>query len=697
MFLHQKLEYSVIELNTVEDFINHVLPAYERFQPKIMAYDTETTGLNVLVDTPFLYVFGFAKHIFLVDLLHDNSKDIITQIHTFMPKFQRVFAHNAKYDYHMMTNYGTPIPKDVRLADGYTIARLTNYADEQILKSLESMGTKYVDESSKFAGKVIKKLLIDLRKVRKSEAKKLFTKKYPKERFSFYWDLFEKRVQYLETPYDAILDDLGHFYQEPNYLDVYNEKPALMKSYACDDVVILLEWLHKALPTLKTVDPDLKIFNQECDLIAVVCEMERIGFKADIGYFLDSRQRVVEYRDQLYNEFYQLAGKQLTVGQHAEIQKVFRDRWGIVMPNCDSKSLRTIKSPEQAVMLSKTIRELRTLDKWLSTYIDGALNKITNGRIYTKIDNAGAVSGRVSSDLQQQPKEPIYDRDGNELFHPRKAFIADEGYKLYFFDYSQQELRVQAYYTLLTSTGDTKLLRAYMPFKCVSKETNLVFDYTDPKVLQRWNSGEWLDESGNIWTPTDVHTETTFTAFPFLNKDEKHPEFKHHRRLGKMCNFLKNYQGGIGAIMEQLDLDEETARILDRAYYETFPEIKKYQTWVTASLHKHGFVENLYGRRYYLRNSKWFYKASNYLVQGSCADMVKQVELKLHKFLEGTQSAVVMPVHDEVILRIHEDDEWVVPFVKMIMEDVPEVPFVPMVCEVEQTSTNWADKEEVHV
>lgn len=78
--------------------------------------------------------------------------------------------------------------------------------------------------------------------------------------------------------------------------------------------------------------------------------------------------------------------------------------------------------------------ELRTLDKWLSTYIDGKLNAVVNGRIYTDINNNGAVSGRVSCDMQQQPKEGLKDRDGNELFHPRRAFICDEGYKLFFID-----------------------------------------------------------------------------------------------------------------------------------------------------------------------------------------------------------------------------------------------------------------------
>ena len=62
------------------------------------------------------------------------------------------------------------------------------------------------------------------------------------------------------------------------------------------------------------------------------------------------------------------------------------------------------------------------------------LNSIINGRIYTDINNNGAVSGRVSCDMQQQPKEGLNDRDGNELFHPRRMFVCDNGCKLFLID-----------------------------------------------------------------------------------------------------------------------------------------------------------------------------------------------------------------------------------------------------------------------
>jgi DNA polymerase I len=704
MFLYQKFDYVVRSLKTRDD-LKKMVEIFDDHMPKICAFDTETTGLNHITDIPFLFIFGFDKSIYLVDMLDNPILDeTMKTIYNLMATCQRSFAHNAKYDYHMLRNGGYPIPKNVALADSQTVARLTNYADEVLNKDLATMGQMYVSEDAKFAGKVIKENLNRIRAERTKVAKE-YLKEHHKGQVTEIWDAFKSRVQYLETPYDAILDVLTGIYKEPNYLDVYREKPALMRSYASDDVVIILEWMKKALPVLKEVDPKLETFNRECDLISVVADYERVGFLMDVDYLLKSRERVLAYREKLYNELHELAGVPFTVYQGDFIKKLFAQKFRIRLDKTDGKALNSVNGHEDAMKIASLIRRLRTVDKWLSTYIDGVLNKIVDGRLHTSIDNSGAVSGRVSCDLQQQPKfamsddndHPIMWEDGEYLFNPRRAFLVDEGYKLYFYDYNQQELRVQAYETLVVSGGDEKLCRAYMPFNCHSLYTGEPFDYKIPEVLAQWNSGEWVlnEDPNKFWEPTDVHAETTFKAFDFLNNDVNHPEFKHYRKLGKVCNFLKNYQGGVGAIIDQLNVSEEIAIKLDRAYYEAFPKIKDYQRDIVNSFTKYGYIKNLYGRRYYMQNAKFYYKGGNYLVQGSCADMVKLKQLQIAELLSTTTkySSIVLPIHDEIVFRIADEEQWVVPIIKAIMEDVPEVPWIPMVCEVEVSSTNWADKK----
>ena len=222
------------------------------------------------------------------------------------------------------------------------------------------------------------------------------------------------------------------------------------------------------------------------------------------------------------------------------------------------------------------------------------------------------------------------------------------------------------------------------------------FDHTDIDDLKGFSEYEWLlNENDEKWQPTDLHSETTRHAFPEL--DTTSDEFKKKRKLGKRANFLKVYQGGVDALMDSLDIDRGTAEALDSAFYKAFPRIKEYQDWVTQHLTQYGYVENLYGRRYYMNDSKWFYKACNYLIQGTCADMVKVFEINVQKYLKenNLKSKMVLPIHDEIMLLVHKDELFVIKEVKRIMEDVTDViKYVPMISEPEISKTNWAEKEE---
>lgn len=694
MFLFQKLNYNHIKVTSENKEILSTVYDNLTIKPTICGFDTETTGLHHELGKPFLVTFGYDKTVFSFE----PSEELILELFKVMNKFDRVFAHNAKYDYHMLWNFlgREPIEIEDKIADSMSVARLTNYADEEMSISLEALGTKYVDDSAKFAGKVIKKKIIELNKEHKKLAKTLFLAKYPKVSFKEAWEGYHKRVAYIDddNEYFKFLDSC---YAPANYYDVYKLDPDLMTCYAIDDIVIMLEYLEKALPVLCKVDYHLNTFNRECKLISAIARMEKTGIKIDINYMLESRKRLIAYKEELYSKLYKLADCELTVGQHELIRKVMLEKYNVSLMSCDKKSLKSVPKTSEGYEMAQIIITLRTVDKWLSTYIDGKLNDIVNGRIYTDINNSGAVSGRVSCDMQQQPKEPLLDQDGKELFHPRRAFIPDDDYIFVFEDMSQMELRVQAYYTLKVGKGDRNLCRAYIPLDCVSVITGEEFDIHNQNDIDNWDSGEWVlkENQEQFWQPTDLHTLTTFTAFPFLNHDKNHPEFKHYRKLGKMCNFLKNYQGGIGAIMEQLDIPQDIAQQLDSAYYKAFPQIKDYQTWVNNQLTTYGYVKNLYGRSYYMKNSKYFYKAGNYVIQGSCADLIKSAEIRIDELLKGKKSKFILPIHDEVMVLLHKDEEYLIKEVQKIMQDTRDVmPYIPMISDIEIAKNNWADKED---
>jgi DNA polymerase-1 len=266
------------------------------------------------------------------------------------------------------------------------------------------------------------------------------------------------------------------------------------------------------------------------------------------------------------------------------------------------------------------------------------------------------------------------------------------------------ELRIQAYFTILIGEPDYNLCRAYMPLDCytIDDEFNIIeFNYKDPTHIKEAYNSKWYNNKNNKkWKATDLHTKTTLTAFPEFKDKTDTKEFKKKwRYLGKSTNFAKNYGCGAKTLADNLGIDLETATKLSDAYNKAYPGVIKYQQKVQAELALKGYVSNLYGRRYYIEKSTNYYKANNYVIQGTGADALKEVEIKICDYLKDKKSRFILPIHDELALEIAPGEENEVPKkIKELMESVGDViKWVPMVAEVEMTNTNWAEKHSVEV
>ena len=559
-FLFNKFNYKVLEVKTQKD-IEEMEWDFATSNTKYFAYDTETTGLNFMKDVPFIVIFGFDKNVYLWDANFKEATHAMFRIVQSTNKM--LFAHNAKYDYHMLHNIGTPIPDDIELSDTITLFRLISNCDDEFQSMrLEKLGEKYVDPEAKFAGHEIKKMLEKM----KAERKKMVCSNYKlltgEKLATKAWEIFTKRVRFI-TEYHECFDD----YKEPNYYDAYLENPELVKYYAIDDVVIILEFLNKAGAIYaqkyfdhKTNTIDNRTWKRENQLIRGVATMERNGFKVDVDYLTKSHYKIQKFKELLYDKLHKLTDSGWTVSQHKEIKAFFNSKYGLNLEKSDKRAIQQLSHNEnkEIAEIAKLIIKLRTVDKWLSTYIDGVLNKIieVNGewKLYTSLNNNGAISGRVSCDLQQMPKyainetddddallldESLNDDEGTELFHPRKFVIPSEGYKLYFLDYSQMELRIQANYTILIGQPDYNLCRAYMPYDC-KLEDGTMFDYKNPEHIKHSYDWKWYNHDGSEWEPTDLHTKTTLTAFPEFADQTETKEFKKKwRYLGKSTNFAE--------------------------------------------------------------------------------------------------------------------------------------------------------------
>ena len=654
-----------------------------------IAIDTETDGLHLRQSMPFLLTLTFDNESYAIDLTQTNPPAIQNLLDN-MKHFDLVIGHNIKFDLHMLRNYGAVYKYD-NLADTMIMARLSLETDEMQTIALKALAKKYLSAQAGDDELQIKSAMTALKRHNTALLKNII-KENGMTKTAF--DAQAKDTLYEPTGFHKEFLDT---HPEPTYLDIYRDPvyTQAMLSYAMNDTEITIELAKLMFPVLVSKE-QIEVFERESRLLQPLFRMESVGIKIDRDYLFDRKEVVKKYIKKQRSTMRRLAGVDINIGQHSAMKKLFYDKWDIEMSSSDDKALQEVEREYQdgdPAEFASIIRELRTLEKWYSVYIVRMLEKSEyDGRAYTQINTGSAVTGRVSSDFQQFPKYAISDREGNELIHPRKmAVTTGNGYESTFYlDYSQIELRVQANYTYEISGGDLNMCRAYMPFKCHNNQ-HKPFDPKEDRDLiftQTW----YKDEDNTPWQPVDLHSATAMQAFPDV--DPSSEAFKKLRFLGKSTNFAKNYGATAATLMAQFGFEPEVAKKMDEAYYKAFPKILDYQKLVRDTFTRRGFVKNRYGRRYYLGNKRFVYKLYNYIIQGTCADMLKDKIIEVDKLLLPYKSRFQMNIHDELSFEIYKGEEFLIPAIKKIMEDVDWMT-VPVVADVEVTKTNWAEKENV--
>lgn len=676
-------------IETPEQLYNYLY----KLTPYYIAIDTETTGLHIILNKPFLMTIaivetpdadkGYALSIPINKEMIPVINDILIEK---LKIAQKVIFFNTKYDLHMCYNEGIDIIHickdkitDVSILARISLDALSPREGGPVLK-LKLLAQKFIDENARYYEHqvaMLKKL------IKEKQSKKIKELGYKIKDID---EFLKDKINAIDDLPPAIQDILNDETLNPdNYSNI---EVKTLRTYAIYDAIYTLELYLYFLPICQERE-QMDIVQREEDNIYILWNMERCGFKLNIPYLKESKQKLKNYIIELRKELNTLSETDYKIGQHEKWKDFFYEKFEIKLPSSDESSLESVKYPEKARRIAEIIIELRSLEKWYSTYIckwEKDINKID--RIYTSFNQCGAVSGRFSSDFQQFPKEPLKDKDGNVIYNPRKLVqVSGNGYNsLVFIDFSSEELRIQAIYTILVGNPDENLCRAYMPYNCIN-EQNKIFDYkTDLKTFK--NHTWYLLEDLNVeWTPTDLHDKTTLAAFPELVKGT--PEFKHCRKMAKSTNFACNYGANVNTLIKQFGYEPELANKLYNAYNKAFPGIKSYKNYVNNILNHQEYITNLFGRRYYGASG---HKCCNYLIQGSGADYLKIKLIELFKFLEPYKSRIICTIHDEIVFEIYDGEEHLIPQLKAIMENLEGSP-IPMVSEVEITYTTWDEKK----
>lgn len=704
-------------------YITNPLVLYQQFEkdcPKSVGFDTETDSedekhIHIIKDRPFLFQLGWNRIVYLFDL----TPDFMRAFFHIVSNVKWAFAHNIKFDLNMIANLGylKEVLQIKSWCDSATVMRLVLEAksarDGGDKLGLKELGVKYIHPYANNSETIIKE---ELKKLNDARVKVLaaalkqfdlegeFTpsgkqKKWGKGAIEKFLKDPTNEVEDLPEDVQEVWKTWQEEYPKPTYKDI----PAgAMRQYAGEDIATMMMLMEFAFPILQARE-QFPTLQRERDCILPALKMEREGLEADLPYLEESRIRMKDYIKKCRNRMYEIAGEKVTVGQHERIKQLFDEKWDIVLESADKTAMKQIiKNFEgEPKEFAKLINTLRTAEKWYSTYIK-RIQKMASydGKAYTQINLSGAVSGRMSSDFQQFPKDPFKDDKGEILFNPRRAFkVGGEDYSMFYIDYDQIELVGQSHYCVVLGSQGVNLPRAYMPYRCRHYLTGEVYlrrhDYKDERHLEKQPNGDsaWLMEDGTPWVKTDMHTLTATKAYPEVDPNSE--EFKKvYRPKGKTTNFASNYGGKAGALMKPLDISFEEASKLTKGYEEAYPEVGDYQQHIIKAHALRGYVRNIYGRRYYLRDSRDAYKLANYVVQGSCADALKEAIIQLDQRLEGMKSKLVLPVHDELQFKIYHDERWIVSELLHIMQDAFSWCVVPVTAGVEVSDTFWSDKKD---
>ena len=682
------------------------------------AFDTETTGLHPVCDKPFLFQCGYYHEeqgkVFIVDIEKhpDVAKSFIRTWNSLTEHAPLYLGHHIIFDLHMITNIGVPYTHYENCSDTQYWIRASSDAIQES-NGGESLALK--DWACKHICKDANKYEKELRQYRTDiaseyNARLLKATGWSKKQFDIF---FNDKL----NDVDDLPDDIKELYNTwylslPAYLQDsvtgvvksdmirYSDLPRdRVIEYGYYDIEYTLQCYELCSRVVKVRETytQVKLENEQ---IPVFFEMERVGFKVDKDYLLSCKHRTKEYTLKRRKDLELLAKQPISCHQNALILKILKEQYGYDSDAANKETLELLvgdikhRNPDdEAIEFIETILELRSLEKWYSTYIRKFDYQLKlSSRIYTSISQVGAVSGRITCDFQQFPKGGLVDNEGNELFDPRRMVVVDDEFNhIVYLDYSAQELRVTALYTYLVGAPDLNMMRAYCPWKCHLAD-GTKFDCEDAEMRSKSYTEEWFRDEDNVkWVPTDLHGAMTKTIFDI---DESDPTFHDKRYVGKRCNFLKNYGGSFACIRQAFpDFSDELCHKIDEAYYNTFPGVKAYHNYCFQIAESLPCATNLYGVKYYGVNG---HHLRNVLVQGTCAYMTKNRQVALTKFLKehNMKSKFVIPIHDEVQIYWHKDDDLRLAWeLKKVMQDIDSQ--VPIVSDMEITDTNWKEKYEV--
>jgi DNA polymerase I-like protein with 3'-5' exonuclease and polymerase domains len=285
-----------------------------------------------------------------------------------------------------------------------------------------------------------------------------------------------------------------------------------------------------------------------------------------------------------------------------------------------------------------------TMLQYVKQYLDSACLENGIWVVHPNYKQHGTKTSRLSAEkpnmqnvaTDESPKKRV-----DIPYRTRECFIPREGFKFYIPDYSQIEvwllfLRAKATDAInaLAAGGDAHQAVATL----IWGDT---YDLAIARAAERKPTSE-------------------------LTQDEKF-HLKQHKKIRKRAKnlqFCKIYGGGSAKVATMIGdgCTTEQAEEFIKQYDKRLPFVKVFMSDTIRQAKREGFIRNGYGRKFFV-DKQFAYRATNYDIQGSAADLIKNAmsrcyDLSLSDRYVG-KLFLLLSIHDELLFEVHEsvDDE----------------------------------------
>ncbi len=418
----------------IESFEELKLLVEKMMEQEIVAFDTETEGLNALETNIVGISFSWRKGIGYYLPIKNNKSVYEKSFEILKPFFESTkiikVGHNIKFDIQVLLKYNVKVSSPI-----YDTMVAHYLINPDMRHNLDTLSESYLN--------------------------------------------------YSPISIESLIGKKGK--NQISMRDVSIDK---IKNYAGEDADITLQ-LKGIFDKEIEINNLSKIFYDiEIPMINVLSEMEAEGIKIDTSYLKKLDKEFENDLEKLKKEIFNKCGEEFNLNSPKQLGEILFDKLKLVSKPKKTKTGQYSTSEEVLSSLAndhriiENILEWRSLDKLQNTYVKSLPNEVSNltNRVHSSFNQTVTTTGRLSSNNPNLQNIPIRTDNGQKI---RKAFIPrNDDYIIMAADYSQIELRVIA-----SISNEENMIDAFVNNQDIHTMTASKIYNVDPENVSREQRG----------------------------------------------------------------------------------------------------------------------------------------------------------------------------------------------------------------